>query len=146
MLLLGETDSDSLLYYSFDDKQLLLYSKRSMTSSFVKMTISPVPKTLLECDRPHDGIKMMSLHPKFYHPGNSFVVIVDINNQVNVCKARFDSSVKGDPTAIFNLPRIVPGFNKFEVVASPDHGLVTYQVTKDPNQMPIIKKLEFPRD
>ena len=116
MQILGEIDSDNLLYYSFDDKQLLLYSKRKMSSSFVRMTISPIPKTLLECDKPLNGIKKLALHPKFYHPGNTFVVIVDLNNQVNVCKARFDSSSKGDPSSVFTLPRIVPGFNKFEVL------------------------------
>ena len=58
MLILGEVDQDNLLYYSYEDKQLLLYSKRKMASSFVKMTISPVPKGLLECgEKPLDGIK-----------------------------------------------------------------------------------------
>ena len=117
-----------------------------MGSQFVRMTISPVPKSLLECERPQDGIKWIAIHPKFYNPGNNFVVIVDLNNSVNVCKARFDSTSKGDPRAVLTLPRIVPGFSKFEVLASAENGLVTLQVTKDPNQMPIVKKLEFHRD
>ena len=80
MLILGEIDSDSLLYYSFEDRQLLVYNKRKMTSSFVRMSISPMPKALLECDKPFlDGIKKLILHPKFYNPGNNFVVIVDMN-------------------------------------------------------------------
>ena len=52
MLILGEIDSDSLLYYSFEDRQLLVYNKRKMGSSFVRMSISPMPKALLECDKP----------------------------------------------------------------------------------------------
>ena len=114
-----------------------------MASSFVKMTISPIPKGLLECDKPLDGIKQMAIHPKFYNPGNNFVVIVDLNNQVNVCKARFDSTLRGDPRSTLTLPRLVPGFSKFEVLASAENGLVTLQLTKDPNSMPIVKKLEF---
>ena len=98
MLILGEVDQDNLLYYSYEDKQLLLYSKRKMASSFVKMTISPVPKGLLECgEKPLDGIKQLAIHPKFYNPGNNFVAIVDLNNQVSVCKARFDSTLRGEP-------------------------------------------------
>ena len=41
---------------------------------------------------------------------------------------------------------MVPGFNKFEALATADNGIVTYQVTKDSNAMPIVKKLEFTRD
>ena len=37
MLILGEIDTDNLLYYSYEDKQLLMYSKRKMTSQFVRM-------------------------------------------------------------------------------------------------------------
>jgi len=80
MLILGEIDADNLLYYSYDDKQLLLYSKRKMASSFVRMMISPTPKSLLEKEKPLDGIKLMSIHPKFYNPGNNFVILVDVNN------------------------------------------------------------------
>ena len=77
MLILGEVDLENLLYYSYEDKQLLLYSKRKMTSKYVKMSFSPVPKSLLECERPFDGVKVLGIHPKFYNPGNNFVVIVD---------------------------------------------------------------------
>ena len=80
MLILGEVDADNLLYYSYDDKQLLLYSKRKMASSFVRLMMSPTPKSLLEKEKPLDGIKLMSIHPKFYNPGNNFVVLVDVNN------------------------------------------------------------------
>ena len=65
---------------------------------------------------------------------------------MSVCKARFDPAVKGDARGILNLSRLVPGHSKFEVLASADSGLVTVQITKDPNRMSIIKKLEFPRD
>jgi hypothetical protein len=126
MMILGEIDSDNLLYYSYDDKQLLLYSKKKMASSFVRMIIAPTPKSLLEIEKPLDGIKMLGIHPKFYNPGNNFAVLVDSNNQVSVCKAQFSSSTKGDPRAVFNLTRIVPAFNKFEVLASADNGIVTY--------------------
>ena len=67
----------------------------------------------------------MAIHPKFYQPTNNFVVIVDLNNQINVCKAKFEPTVKGDPRAVITLPRIVPGFSKFEIVATADNGLVT---------------------
>ena len=96
-----------------------------MTSQFVRMTIAPVPKSLLECEKPQDGIKWLGIHPKFYNPGNNFVVIVDQNNQISVCKAKFDAAVKGDQRGILNLPRLVPGFSKFELLASSDSGLVT---------------------
>lgn len=52
MLVLGEIDPDNLLYYSFEDRQLLLYNKKKMGSSFVRMLITPMPKVLLECERP----------------------------------------------------------------------------------------------
>ena len=125
MMILGEIDADNLLYYSYEDKQLLLYSKRKMASQFVRMSIAPVPKSLLECEKPQDGIKWLGIHPKFFNPGNNFVVIVDQNKQVNVCKARFDPAVRGDARGILTLPRIVPGFCKFEVLATSDSGLVT---------------------
>ena len=110
------------------------------------MMIAPVPKALLESEKPQDGIKLLALHPKFYNPGNNFVVIVDVNNQISVCKAKFEPTGKGDPRALLTLPRIVPGFNKLEVLSGPENGLVTMQLSKDPNRMPIIKKLEFQRD
>ena len=82
-----------------------------MASSFVRMAIAPIPKSLLECEKPLDGVKQMAIHPKFYNPGNNFVVILDLNNQVSVCKAKFEPSYKGDQrSGILNLPRIVPGF------------------------------------
>ena len=89
------------------------------------MTISPVPTSLLECEKILDGIKCMSIHPKFYNPGNNFVVIVDLNNSVNVCKAKFEHCAKGDKSAILTLPRIVAGFSKFEVVSTSQNGLIT---------------------
>ena len=104
---------------------MLVYNKRKMQSSFVRMSISPVPKALLEVEKIEDGIKWLALHPKFYNPGNNFVVIVDLNKQISVCKARFESSSKGDPRAFLNLPRLVPGFSKIEINASAENGLVT---------------------
>ena len=146
LFILGEIDNENLLYYSFEDRQLLLYSKRKMSSSFVRMTITPVPNSLLECERPADGIKQLCLHPKFDKPGNNFVVLLDLNNQISVCKARFEPTTKGDPRALLTLPRLVPGFNKLEVATGAENGIVTMQLTKDPNHGPIIKKLEFQRD
>ena len=42
-----------------------------------------------------------------------------------MCKAKFDPAVKGDARGILTLPRLVPGYSKFEVLASADSGLVT---------------------
>ena len=70
-------------------------------------------------------------------------MILDLNNQISVCKARFEPSTKGDPRAILTLPRLVPGFNKLEVTTGAENGIVTMHLGKDPNQGPLLKKLEF---
>ena len=60
-------------------------------------------------------------------------MILDLNNQVSVCKARFEPTTKGDPRALLTLPRLVPGFNKLEVATGLENGIVTIQLAKDPN-------------
>ena len=91
-------------------------------------------------------LKHIALHPRFYNTGNNFVAVEDKNNQISVCKARFDPCEKGEKGSIINLERITPGFNKIEVIAGSDNSLSVCVVTKDSNHTPIIKKLDFPRN
>jgi hypothetical protein len=109
------------------------------------MLISPRPKLLYSCKEMCDNIKMLALHPKFFQSGNSFVVILDSNKQINVCKATFIPVKKGDPRAKLKLIRPIAGKNKLEVVANSENGLQTCYLSKDENGLPIIKKLDFPR-
>ena len=90
--------------------------------------------------------KAIVLHPKFYNTGNNFAVIVDKNNDVNVCRARFDPCEKGEKGSIINLERLHPGFNKLEVISGSDNNIMTCQISKDSNHTPLIKKLDFPRN
>ena len=68
----------------------MVYDKKKLESYYVKMQITPVPKCIQEATNPQDMFKFLAIHPKFHNTGNNFVVIVDQNNIVSVCKARFD--------------------------------------------------------
>jgi hypothetical protein len=43
LMILGEIDARTLLFYSFTDRQLATYDIHKLTTSFVKMALNPVP-------------------------------------------------------------------------------------------------------
>lgn len=136
---LGEIDNQSLLYYSYADQQLAVYDTSKLTSQFVKLVLHPLPTHMSAGDKPN-FIKAMALHPRFHLKGNNFVVLLDQNNSVNVCVAKFVPTQQGETIAQFSLPRPELGKFKIEVIATPDNGLVTFHIKKDNQQTPLLLK------
>lgn len=93
MYLLGEVSPSQVLFYSYTDRQLMIYDLRIGKERVVVMELTPKPKTLTP-SRLHNvnsvpQVRDIVLHPKFPLTGNNFVVIVDFNNEVHMCKAQF---------------------------------------------------------
>ena len=46
VMIIGEIRTDNILMYDFNDKQLVVYDKKRLEEYYVKMVITPVPKSI----------------------------------------------------------------------------------------------------
>ena len=46
LMILGEVKTSQILIYDYTDKQLLVYDQNTLAEQYVKMVITPVPKTI----------------------------------------------------------------------------------------------------